>query len=752
MPGMSIRTRLTITILGITLGCLAVGFVVVGVKQVSTFREQRAQAMSVLAQVVGDSSVSALAFDDPDDARDTLAQLGRFRDIQAAALYDDEGKLFATYVREGAPMPRWPEQLPADAQPVRQVKGDVSLVRAPIVYEGTPYGTIELAATNEALTIQINSFIRTLVVIAVLLLVASFFAAWILQRLITRPIFELADVARRVSTTEDASLRAPTRYSSELGVLASGMNAMLSKLEARERELLASRDTMRALIDASPVAIIGIGPDHTVGLWNARAGEIFGLFEEDAIGRPIAEIAPDKALINLWRTCTDEPVGLLEVELATKTSINVSTALLPTGGVVVMVGDISERRRAEAALADQAVQLQRAQKLDVVGRLAGGIAHDFNNLLTVVLASCRMLDMRSGGRNELKGYIENIQNAAQRGSALSRRLLAFSRHQAIDPRMLDVRSVLGDLEKMVRSVMVENIDVRLDQIDVPCSVLADQGQLEQVLLNMVLNARDAMPSGGVLTLRTRVAEAGSAEAPKRSGTAKWVALSVTDTGTGMSDDTMTRIFEPFFTTKDHGTGLGLATAAQIARDLGGEIAVSSKMGKGTTFTLWLPRMSSAESGETAATTAAPTSGAGTIMIVEDESVLRNLIQILLVEAGYHVIAAATPQEGLALGSAPGVDVDLLLADVVMPGMSGPQLAAELVKRRPETLVLYMSGYTGDALTQHGLDATAAAIIHKPFKPEQLLQVVRDYLDTRPQRRARRASQALFGRTPDGGSA
>jgi CheY-like chemotaxis protein len=205
------------------------------------------------------------------------------------------------------------------------------------------------------------------------------------------------------------------------------------------------------------------------------------------------------------------------------------------------------------------------------------------------------------------------------------------------------------------------------------------------------------------------------------------------------------VFEPFFTTKTHGTGLGLATAAQIVRDAGGEITVQSKLGSGTTFTLWLPRLRGADviTGEVAP--AAPPVGTETVLVVEDQPDLRNLIQIMLVEAGYHVIVGATPSEALALGSAAGVDIDLLLTDVVMPGMSGPQLAAELVRRRPEVEVLYMSGYVGDALAKHGVDEQAVALIHKPFKPEQLLQLVRTILDARPTRRTRRASEvSLFG--------
>jgi PAS domain S-box-containing protein len=750
---LSIRTRLTLIILGITLGTLAVGFTLVAVQQIDSFRAQRLQAMSVIADVVGDSSVSALAFGDQADAANTLAQLGEFPDIEAAVLYDADGALFATYQRQGSGrVTRWPEELPAGAEELRRVGDAEAHVRLPVVYDGEAYGTIELIATNAALDAQIASFIRTLIGIALALVVLSIAAAWLLQRRITRPIFELADVARRVTTAEDTSLRVTGQHPGEIGTLAAGFNAMLAKLEAREHEVVSSRDTLRAVIDASPVAIIGIDARGTVTLWNARAAEIFGAAEGDAIGRPIGEVADAPSLAPVWRRSVAESLFAVEVELASDRALSVSSAALPDGGAMVLVADVTERRRAAEALAERATQLQRAQKMDVVGRLAGGVAHDFNNLLTVILASCQMLHLRSGGRAELKSYIDNVQNAAQRGSALSRRLLAFSRQQVLDPRMIDARTIVTDLERMVRSVVGENIDVNLDQIDVPCVVLADQGQLEQVLLNMVLNARDAMPTGGTLTLRTRTVEAGPDRGPRRGGGAgQWIGISVSDTGAGMSPETLARVFEPFYTTKANGTGLGLATADQITRDLGGELTARSELGRGTTFTMWLPRIGGAEARATPAALPPVVPGSDAVLLVEDEPALRTLVQILLAEAGYHVIVAATPQEALALGTAPGVEIDLLLTDVVMPSMSGPQLATELLRRRPDVQVLYMSGYVGDALTEHGLDEAAAAIIHKPFRPEALLELIRNLLDARPAR-TRRTGELLFGRSNEPGSA
>jgi nitrogen-specific signal transduction histidine kinase len=413
-----------------------------------------------------------------------------------------------------------------------------------------------------------------------------------------------------------------------------------------------------------------------------------------------------------------------------------------TGGAIVMVTDISERRRAAEARAEHAAQLQRAQKMDVVGRLAGGVAHDFNNLLTVVIASSQMLRSRTKGMSDLADYIDNIQIAANRGAALSRRLLGFSRFQAIDEKDVDLHAVLLDLEKMMRSVIGEHMVVALDLDSRPSLAHLDQGQLEQVLLNMVLNARDAMPGGGSLTIRSRVVDGDDAAAPRKSPSEGWVTIAVQDTGVGIPPENIGRVFEPFFTTKQSGTGLGLATAQQIAHNLHGEITVASEVGAGTTFTVWLPLVGSVAPRVSAAAIETSPAGSDSVLLVEDEPALRNVVELLLAEAGYEVLLASTPKEALEV-VATGVHIDLLLTDVVMPGMSGPKLAGEIARSRPDIIVLYMSGYVGNALSEHGLD-DRAPLLHKPFTPEQLLQMVRDTLGAHPRRLRNVSSDASRG--------
>ncbi len=726
---MSIRTRLVLIVTGITLGCLLVGFTLVGFHQIKILRAQRLQAMGVLVDAVGEASVSALAFGDAEDGNEALRGLVQFADVEAAALYDHDGKLLATYSKEHAQPRVWPPTVVADQHPRREIGDRVSRVRQRVIHDGQDYGTIDMIASNDALRHEIESFIATLAALALALVAASLAAAWLLQRRITRPILQLAGIARRITRGEATTLRATAAQPGELGVLAAGFNAMLENLATREQEVVASRDTLRAVIDASPVAIIACDATGMITLWNDQAAAIFGASEPEAVGRQITAVAPDPALSSVWARCATESLSAVEIDVRDR-ALAFSTAPL-TGGAIIMVADITEQRRAAEVLAERAAQLQRAQKMDVVGRLAGGVAHDFNNLLTVVLASSQLLRNRTKGRTDLADYIDNVQTAARRGAALSRRLLGFSRFQAIDERDVDLRAVLVDLEKMMRSVVGEHMVVEFDLDARPSLAHLDQGQLEQVLLNMVLNARDAMPGGGVLTIRSRVVDADDPAAPRKSPSGGWVTIAVQDTGVGIAPEIVTRVFEPFFTTKQNGTGLGLATAQQIAHDLRGEITVASQLGAGTTFTVWLPLVGSLSPRPSGEPVQALKAGTDAVLVVEDEPALRRVVETVLAEAGYRVLVASTPKEAIEV-AATGISIDLMITDVVMPGMSGPKLAGEVARSLPQVPVLYMSGYVGNALSEHGFDERAP-LLHKPFSPEQLLQMVRDTLDAHPRR-------------------
>jgi PAS domain S-box-containing protein len=389
--------------------------------------------------------------------------------------------------------------------------------------------------------------------------------------------------------------------------------------------------------------------------------------------------------------------------------------------------DITERRVLED-------QLQQARRMEAVGRLAGGVAHDFNNLLTIIKGYVELALNRVAGSPELRGNIQQIADAAERAVTLVRQLLAFSRKQVLKPKVLDLNSVVLNMDKMVRRLMSEAIEMRTRIEKNLGSVKADPGQIEQVILNLIVNARDAMPDGGKLWIVTGNVELNSAIAHDQTliRPGPYVMLSVTDTGVGISAETLPHIFEPFYTTKEssRGTGLGLSTVYGIVKQSGGHIAVNSDLGKGTTFKVYLPRVEDSVPAPREAEPAESSTREGkeTILLAEDEPAVRELARMVLSEQGYTVIEAQNAEDAVRLAGRHGAEIHLLLTDVVMPGMSGHDLAKHLTALHPYLRVLYMSGYTHNVIAENGNLEEGLSFLQKPFTPRALAQRVRETLD------------------------
>ena len=420
-----------------------------------------------------------------------------------------------------------------------------------------------------------------------------------------------------------------------------------------------------------------------------------------------------------WRRKDGTPVP---VRLSGRTVLDEHGALQ---GYEVIAENVSERWRLEE-------QLRQAQKMEAVGRLAGGVAHDFNNLLTIVTGYSDLVLERLGATDAMHAYVEEIKKAGERAASLTRQLLAFARRQVLAPQALDLNAVVTNIDKMLRRLIGENIELSVVLEPELGWVKADPGQIEQVILNLALNARDAMPQGGQLTLETANVELNEGDTRTRVSVlpGRYVMLAVSDSGMGMDAETQAHIFEPFFTTKDQGkgTGLGLATVHGIVEQSNGAIEVTSVIDGGSIFRVFLPVVEEGADSDRAATPLGETRGSETLLLAEDEAMVRQLLSRILRDLGYEVFEASSGEEALSIAYNLERPIDLLITDVVMPGMSGRELAELVTVSRPTTRVLFMSGYTDEATVHRGVLGGEADFIGKPFTPQGLGHKVREVLD------------------------
>jgi signal transduction histidine kinase/ActR/RegA family two-component response regulator len=395
--------------------------------------------------------------------------------------------------------------------------------------------------------------------------------------------------------------------------------------------------------------------------------------------------------------------------------------------------ELAERKQVEQTLVRTEEQLRQAQKMEAVGRLAGGVAHDFNNLLTPIIGHSQLVLLGLDLDDPARKNLEEISKAAERAASLTKQLLAMSRKQIVQPKVVDLNSVVADMEEMLRRLVGEDLEFVVTMEPGLGQVRADPNQIQQVLMNLVVNARDAMPQGGTLTITTSNVHLDQVSAGVDTAVSPgaYVVLAVNDTGCGMDAETQARIFEPFFTTKDHskGTGLGLSTAYGIVNQSGGHISVNSEPGLGSTFNVYLPRIG--EEGEiTEGESAQPVlqKGSETILLVEDDDAVRELSSQILRLNGYVVLQAAQGQEALEVSRQFGGCIDLLLTDVIMPQMNGRELAELLTRQRPELRVVYISGYAENAIVHQGAPDPGVVLVEKPFNAEMLVRTVRQALD------------------------
>jgi two-component system, cell cycle sensor histidine kinase and response regulator CckA len=505
-----------------------------------------------------------------------------------------------------------------------------------------------------------------------------------------------------------------------------------------EQELVAREERFRALVEHSADAIALLDRTGALIYASHSTERVLGYRADEVLGRRAVDlIHPDDvaAVAGRLLELQDRPGTAVVMEARYRHKdgswrygeCSVANRLSdPTVRALVLnYREITERRRLEE-------QLRQAQKMEAVGRLAGGVAHDFNNVLTAIFGYADLLNEELPEGHQARQDLDEIRKAAQRASTLTRQLLAFSRQQVLQPMVLSLNDLVEDIQNMLMRLIGEDVQLRLGLTPDAGNVRADAGQVQQVLMNLVVNARDAMPKGGKLLVETANADLTEqyAELHQPVVPGRYVMLAVSDTGTGMDAETRVRIFEPFFTTKEkgRGTGLGLSTVYGIVQQSGGYIWVYSEPGRGTTFKLYFPRVDAPADTPAPAREAVTLTGTETILLAEDDEMLRPLSKGLLERLGYRVLDAEDASRALALARAHPGPIQLLVADVVMPGASGRELARRLTESRPDTKVLYVSGYTDDAIVHHGMLEAGLNFLQKPFTPAVLARKVREVLD------------------------
>ena len=585
-----------------------------------------------------------------------------------------------------------------------------------------------------------NRALVTLLSIGLAIFLVTVFLGWRVTRSIGGRLQQL-DTAVRALGRGEFRQRVNVGGRDEIGRLARVFNDMSARVSDLYESLQRSEAQFRSLIENVSDFIVVLKADGTVRYASPSFERELG---KDVVGQNIAKFATDESRSDIERllaAAQAQPAPEEGAPISAEAEFRIqqrgggvrtleasATNLLQhpaVSGIVMTARDVTERRRLEE-------QLMRAQRMEAIGTLSGGVAHDFNNILTVILGHTEVLLHALESSPEEHSHLKSIDEASRRASALTRQLLAFSRKQVLQPRIFNLNTLVVDLDKMLRRMISE--DIELETVTDPSlgATKADPGQIEQVVMNLVVNARDAIQGGGRITVETANVSLDDEYVREHAGArvGPHVMLAVSDTGEGMGPDVLPHIFEPFFTTKEvgKGTGLGLSTVYGIVRQSGGNIFVYSQPGRGTTFKIYLPRVDEPAPAVSEPPKRVVTSGAETVLLVEDEPALRDLIKIALTANGFTVVDVPTPADALAASRTHSDRLHLLLTDIIMPGMDGPSLARQVLKERPDIKVLYMSGYATNFIMHDGVVDPGTNFLEKPFHPRALLAKVREVLD------------------------
>ncbi|MGH7630048.1 MAG: ATP-binding protein [Gemmatimonadales bacterium] len=700
--------------------------------ELTTFRPRVLRDARTQAEIVRVNTVATLQFNDPRAATEDLGTLKNRTEVRSARLWLPDGRLFAGYTRPGSTVETTAPELTPGAG---FLPGRLLLVE-PLESDGQRIGWLTLQYDVPPLWQRLPQYGIIAVVVAVALVTAGGLLLSMLGRSVSTPLLALTEAAGTISRTGNYRLRVPHRGEGEIGMLTDAFNGMVGTVEAQQNALRQSEARLRLAVEAAAMEtwVVDLEPDVRPSA--AAPSDRTSL--EQLLGR--VHPADRESVAAAIEGAVEAGTGF-EVEFRTGANpaddrwAEFRGHVYPAeaGHPVRLIGitqDTTERRRVER-------HLIQSQKMEAIGNLAGGIAHDFNNLLTAIIGYLAFAQRGLPPDTPVRADIDEVERAARRAAALTSQLLSYARRQMVVPTLVDLNASVSAMEPMLRRLLGEDVEVVTELEPTLWMVRVDPGQLEQVLLNLAANARDAMPAGGTLRVHTRnlVLSPEDARRQPEVRPGDYAALVVSDTGVGMTPEVLAHIFEPFFTTKPPGagTGLGLAMCYGIAKQADGHIMVESEPGRGAVLTVLLPRTPGELSTVAERSRAELPRGTETILVAEDDALVRLLAARTLRETGYTVLEADSAAAGLEYAAGHHGPIDLLLTDVVMPGGGGRELAESLLESRPNLRVIFMSGYTADVVLRRGVVEESVRFLPKPFSPLALAHAVRRALDARPSR-------------------
>lgn len=774
---LSLKRKLFFIYIISTIAILALVGIIITVNEILSAKKVFLSDSEGIMRTLGKNSAAALLFNDRNDAEETLKVLKVFPGVRYAAIIARNGTVYAEYRPDKGYREPARESWPRGGHSFSS--GEVQFFRD-ITLHNERVGAVYLVRDLKRFYVSLYQNVGILFLAIIASLLIGYFLSHHLQRIVTDPINELLDMMKTITEKKQYWLRADVARKDEIGYLAQGFNEMLLKIEERDTELTVHRQHLeelvqerteelvrvnrdltheleerekfehalqesemryRAIFENTGNASIIIEEDSTISLANAEFAKLSGYDLDEVIGKmPWTDfVHPEfvermKEYHALRRTVGEDSIPRnYELKIIDRSGrirdVHLTVGLLPDSQKsIASVLDITDWRALEE-------QLLQSQKMEAVGQLAGGVAHDFNNILTAIIGYGSVLQMSLGDDSPERTYVDSILHAGERAAALTQGLLAFGRKQVIAPKEIDLNDAIKSMEGLLRRMIGEDIELRCVYMARVITVVADAGQLGQVLMNLATNARDAMPGGGILGIETSITAVGQDSGGKDSGmkTGSYALLRVTDVGQGMTKEVSERIFDPFFTTKGvgEGTGLGLSIVYGIISQHGGHIHVRSEPGKGTVFSIYLPLITARgfeAVDENPTRAAVVTRGTETILLAEDDETVRKFMSMILSDRGYRVIEAADGQEALRTFERYKDTIDLLLLDVVMPKMNGKVVFDGAEKLKPGVKAIFMSGYTADILHRKGLREEGVHFISKPVIQQELMNKMRELLD------------------------